>query len=96
METNNKKLKFAMLFSGGKDSTIALGKMIRAGHIPVCIVVGKMTDGLTHMHLLRDTCMDRYSDTLAAGNPLYIINSIPSHIMISESVSWLVCLQVRD
>ena len=43
METNNKKLKFAMLFSGGKDSTIALGKMIRAGHIPVCIVVGKMT-----------------------------------------------------
>lgn len=64
METNNKKLKFAMLFSGGKDSTIALGKMIRAGHIPVCIVVGKMTDGLTHMHLLRDSFMDRYSDAL--------------------------------
>ena len=33
METNNKKLKFAMLFSGGKDSTIALGKIIRAGYM---------------------------------------------------------------
>lgn len=32
-------MKFAMSYSCGKDSTLALHKMIEAGHEPVCLVV---------------------------------------------------------
>ena len=32
-------MKFAMSYSCGKDSTLALHKMIDQGNIPVCLVV---------------------------------------------------------
>ena len=32
-------MKFAMSYSCGKDSTLALHKMIEQGHEPVCLVV---------------------------------------------------------
>lgn len=65
---NENNIRFAMLFSGGKDSVMALGKMIKAGHAPVCIVVAKQLIGLSHMHLLRKSILNRYSESL--GLPL--------------------------
>ena len=32
-------MKFAMLYSSGKDSALALHRMIQAGHTPVCLIV---------------------------------------------------------
>ena len=65
------KARFAMLFSGGKDSAMALGKMIEAGHTPVCIVVSKNTSGYTHMHMIRKNLLNRYSEAL--GLPIEVV-----------------------
>lgn len=32
------KKKFALSFSGGKDCTLALYRMLKAGHVPVCLM----------------------------------------------------------
>ena len=63
MEKEN-KLRFAMLFSAGKDSAMALNRMIEAGHIPVCLVVAVHTSGFTHMHAMRPRLIDRYGEAL--------------------------------
>lgn len=61
-------MKFAMAYSMGKDCTLALEKMIKAGHEPVCMIVISGKTGLSFNHLATEKMAQRYSETL--GIPL--------------------------
>ena len=62
-------MKFAMSYSCGKDSALALHKLIQAGHTPVCIVVAVNKDaGRSWFHGAGDALLDKVSQAL--GLPL--------------------------
>lgn len=64
MTEENKKYRFAMIFSGGKDSAIALHRMILAGHEPVCLIVGTDMQEMSYMHYMRRNLILQYGDAL--------------------------------
>lgn len=59
-------MKFAMSYSCGKDSTLALHKMLKQGHEPVCLVVMvNEAAGRSYFHGADQTMLKRYSEALA-------------------------------
>lgn len=59
-------MKFAMSYSCGKDSTLALHKMLEQGHEPVCLVVMVNQEaGRSYFHGADHTMLERYSQALA-------------------------------
>lgn len=61
-----KSMNFAMSYSCGKDSTLALHKMLEQGHVPVCLVVMvNETVGRSYFHGADYAMLERYSDALA-------------------------------
>lgn len=59
-------MKFAMSYSCGKDSTLALHKMLEQGHEPVCLVVMVDEDaGRSYFHGADYSMLERYSEALA-------------------------------
>lgn len=58
-------MKFAMSYSCGKDSTLALHKMIEQGHEPVCLVIMvNETAGRSYFHGADFNMLRQYSDAL--------------------------------
>lgn len=59
-------MKFAMSYSCGKDSTLALHKMLEQGHEPVCLVVmvNEAVDR-SYFHGADPAMLERYSKALA-------------------------------
>lgn len=59
-------MKFAMSYSCGKDSTLALHKMMEQGHEPVCLVVMvNEAAGRSYFHGADPAMLRRYSEALA-------------------------------
>lgn len=59
-------MKFAMSYSCGKDSTLALHKMLEQGHEPVCLVIMVNEEaGRSYFHGADSTMLERYSQALA-------------------------------
>ena len=59
-------MKFAMSYSCGKDSTLALHKMLEQGHEPVCLVVMvNKSAGRSYFHGADHTMLKRYAQSLA-------------------------------
>lgn len=59
-------MKFAMSYSCGKDSTLALHKMLELGHEPVCLVaMVNEAVGRSYFHGADYTMLERYSEALA-------------------------------
>ena len=59
-------MKFAMSYSCGKDSTLALHKMLEQGHEPVCLVVMVNEEvGRSYFHGADSTMLERYAKALA-------------------------------
>lgn len=59
-------MKFAMSYSCGKDSTLALHKMMEQGHTPVCLVVMVNKDvNRSYFHGADDAMLERFSEALA-------------------------------
>lgn len=58
-------MKFAMSYSCGKDSTLALHRMIAQGHEPVCLVVMVNKEaGRSYFHGADPAMLDRYAGAL--------------------------------
>ncbi len=58
-------MKFAMSYSCGKDSTLALHKMLEQGHEPVCLVVMVREDAdRSYFHGADSIMMERYAKAL--------------------------------
>ena len=59
-------MKFAMSYSCGKDSTLALHKMLEQGHEPVCLVVMVNEEvGRSYFHGADSTMLERYAKALS-------------------------------
>lgn len=59
-------MKFAMSYSCGKDSTLALHKMLEQGHEPVCLVVMlNKAAGRSYFHGADPAMLECYSNSLA-------------------------------
>ena len=59
-------MKFAVSYSCGKDSTLALHKMLEQGHKPVCLVVMVNKEvGRSYFHGADSTMLERYAKALA-------------------------------
>lgn len=60
-------MKFAMSYSCGKDSTLALHKMLEQGHEPVCLVVMvNEKAGRSYFHGADSTMLEGYAKTMGA------------------------------
>lgn len=58
-------MKFAMSYSCGKDSTLALHKMIEQGHEPVCLVIMVNKEAArSYFHGADDAMLKRYEKAL--------------------------------
>jgi len=70
----DKPIKFAMSYSCGKDSALALYKTIQAGHRPVCIVVAFNKEaGRSWFHGVEEALLEKVSQALEL--PLIIARS---------------------
>ncbi len=59
-------MKFAMSYSCGKDSTLALHKMLEQGHEPVCLVVMvNEAHGRSYFHGAGRDMLERYGKALS-------------------------------
>ncbi|MBR2834519.1 MAG: hypothetical protein IKE43_02225 [Coriobacteriales bacterium] len=58
------KYRFALSFSAGKDSFLAMKKMIEDGHVPACLITSVLPIGRSHMHGLRISLLEQYSESL--------------------------------
>ena len=59
-------MKFAMSYSCGKDSTLALHRLQEQGHEPVCLVVMVNEEvGRSYFHGADSTMLERYAKALA-------------------------------
>lgn len=56
--------RFALSFSAGKDSFLALKKMVGDGHVPACLVTSLLPVGRSHMHGLRTSILEQYAVSL--------------------------------
>lgn len=67
-------MKFVMSYSCGKDSTLALHKMVEAGHIPVCLLVMvKESEDRSYFHGADRDMLRRYETAL--GLPMILCPS---------------------
>ena len=67
-------MKFVMSYSCGKDSTLALHKMIEAGHVPVCLLVMVKRDAdRSYFHGADMDMLQKYEAAL--GLPMIICPS---------------------
>lgn len=67
-------MKFVMSYSCGKDSTLALYKMIQAGHTPVCLLVMvKQDEDRSYFHGASPDMLRRYEAAL--GLPMVLCPS---------------------
>jgi len=53
-------VKFVTAYSGGKDSTLAMDRMINQGHEPVCLMICMDMQGSSHMHRITEEKMKIY------------------------------------
>ncbi|MBP3238002.1 MAG: hypothetical protein J6M24_02785 [Lachnospiraceae bacterium] len=60
----DKKFRFALSFSAGKDSFLALKKMLELGHEPACLITAVNPIGLSHMHGMRVKQFRQYAKSL--------------------------------
>lgn len=80
-------MKFAMVYSCGKDSTLALHKMVEQGHEPVCLVVMVNREaGRAYFHGADRAMLDRYSQAL--GLPLLTCPAGPEdyHLALEDGL----------
>lgn len=67
-------MKFVMSYSCGKDSTLALHKMVQAGHTPVCLLVMvKKNEGRSYFHGADPDMLRQYESAL--GLPMVLCPS---------------------
>ena len=57
-------MKFIMVYSGGKDCTLALDRMIAKGHEPVCLFTTATRKQLNFKHGIRQEIFRQYEDCL--------------------------------
>ncbi len=70
-------MKFIMAYSGGKDCTLALDRMIRQGHEPVAMFTTISYEGFNHNHLIRKEVFQAYEECL--GIPVIFCNASEIH-----------------
>jgi len=67
-------MKFAVSYSGGKDSALATYRAIKDGHeLALIITTYNESDGCTHFHNLKEVLLERVSESL--GVPLLLIKT---------------------
>lgn len=64
VDMTKEKHRFALSFSAGKDSFLALKRMVEDGHVPACLITSVMPIGRSHMHGLRIPLLEQYAESL--------------------------------
>ena len=70
-------MKFIMAYSGGKDCTLALDRMIRQGHEPVALYTTITSRGINYNHFIRTDVYQAYEDCL--GIPVLFCRTFGLH-----------------
>ena len=70
-------MKFIMAYSGGKDCTLALDRMIRQGHEPVALYTTITSRGINYNHFIRTEVYRAYEDCL--GIPVLFCQAFGLH-----------------
>lgn len=71
-------MKFIMAYSGGKDCTLALDKMLRQGHTCEALLVSTGEKGIwSYMHVFHKDVLSQFSESLQI--PMIISNSKDKH-----------------
>ena len=71
-------MKFVMAYSGGKDCTLALDRMLRAGHTCVALMVVVGIKGqYSYMHIFTRDVLGKFAESL--GVPLILVPSKNKH-----------------
>lgn len=71
-------MRFVMAYSGGKDCTLALDRMLRAGHTCVALMVVVGIKGqYSYMHIFTRDVLEKFSESL--GVPLILVPSKNKH-----------------
>ena len=71
-------MKFVMAYSGGKDCTLALDRMLRAGHTCVALMVIVGIKGqYSYMHIFTRDVLEKFAESL--GVPLILVPSKNKH-----------------
>lgn len=80
-------MKFVMSYSCGKDSTLALHKMIEQGHEPVCLLIMVNEDvGRSYFHGADYSMMERYSKALGIPAILCPTKGETYHLAFEEGL----------
>lgn len=70
-------MKFIMAYSGGKDCTLALDRMIRQGHEPVALYTTITKRGINYNHFIRKEVYQEYEASL--GIPVIFCETAELH-----------------
>ena len=71
-------MKFVMAYSGGKDCTLALDRMLRAGHTCAALMVTVGIKGrYSYLHIFTRDVLEKFSESL--GIPLILVPSKSQH-----------------
>ena len=70
-------MKFIMAYSGGKDCTLALDRMIRQGHEPVALFTTISAEGFNFNHVIRKEVFQAYEECL--GVPVVFCRASEIH-----------------
>ncbi len=70
-------MKFIMAYSGGKDCTLALDRMIRQGHEPAALYTTITSRGINYNHFIRTDVYRAYEDCL--GIPVFFCHAHGLH-----------------
>ena len=70
-------MKFIMAYSGGKDCTLALDRMIRQGHEPVALYTTITSRGINFNHFIRKEVFQAYEESF--GIPVIFCNTQELH-----------------
>lgn len=92
-------MKFIMVYSGGKDCTLALDRMIELGHEPVCLFTTATRKQLNFKHGIRQAIFEQYEDCLGIpvrfcyGDAVHEKNTIFSDMkqIIEETGATAIC-----
>lgn len=92
-------MKFIMVYSGGKDCTLALDRMIAQGHQPVCLFTTATRKQLNFKHGIRQAIFEQYEDCLGIpvrfcyGDAVHEKNTIFSDMkqIIEETGATAIC-----
>lgn len=69
-------MKFIMAYSGGKDCTLAMDRMINEGHEPVALFTTVTERGLNYKHGIRIQVYDRYEEAFNVSIVRCLTNEI--------------------